>query len=105
RSQPGRCSPPVDIGLDSATRSPGCQRAGRPALRLGLGTRAPAWPFAATGVAARLQHDVDALPPSSVVGGDEVQRVPARGSWIAVAKLFVSCSQGSGAGKVCGGGA
>ena len=73
---------------------------------LGLGTRAPAWPFAATGVAARLQHDVEALPPSSLVVVDEVQRVPARGSWIAVAKVFVSCSQGLGARKLgCGGAA
>src|SRR5207244_10785082 len=83
RSQPGRCSPPVDIGLDSATRSPGCQRAGRPALILGLGTRAPAWPFAATGVAARLQDDVGALPPGPAVVDHGVPGRPGRLSSVA----------------------
>src|SRR5438552_7503057 len=47
---------------------------------------------------ARLRHDVEALPPGSLVVVDEVQRVPALGSWVAVAGAFVAW--GSGARKL-----
>ena len=58
----------------------------------------PAWAGSPRPASARLRHDVEALPLGSLVVVDEVQRVPALGSWVAVAGAFVAW--GSGARKL-----